>query len=208
MERQGFMKQILCFGDSNTYGYKPDKSGRFPWGVRWTSILAEKFGRDVNVIEEGLCGRTTIFDDVFRVGRKGSESFPAILESHTPLDLIIIMLGTNDCKTVYGATAGIIGKGVETLLEQVKKYSPDSDILLISPIYLGENVYKEGFDVEFSKESIQVSKNLEAVYEKIALKNNIHFLRAQDFVSCSETDQEHLDAQAHKIFADAVYKKN
>ena len=117
------------------------------------------------------------------------------------------MLGTNDCKTVYGATAGIIGKGVETLLEQVKKHSPDSDILLISPIYLGENVYKEGFDVEFSKESIQLSKNLEAVYEKIALKNNIHFLRAQDFVSCSETDQEHLDAQAHKIFADAVYKK-
>ena len=117
------------------------------------------------------------------------------------------MLGTNDCKTVYGATAGIIGKGVETLLEQVKKYSPDSDILLISPIYLGENVYKEGFDVEFSKESIQVSKNLEAVYEKIALKNNVHFLRAQDFVSCSEKDQEHLDAQAHKIFANAVYKK-
>ena len=188
------MKQILCFGDSNTYGYKPDKSGRFPWGVRWTSILAEKFGRDVNVIEEGLCGRTTIFDDVFRVGRKGSESFPA-------------MLGTNDCKTVYGATAGIIGKGVETLIEQVKNYSPDSDILLISPIYLGENVYKEGFDVEFSKESIQVSKNLEAVYEKIALKNNVHFLRAQDFVSCSEKDQEHLDAQAHKIFANAVYKK-
>ena len=110
------MKQILCFGDSNTYGYKPDKSGRFSWGVRWTSILAEKFGRDVNVIEEGLCGRTTIFD-----------------ESHTPLDLIIIMLGTNDCKTVYGATAGISGKGVETLLEQVKKYSPDSDILLIRP---------------------------------------------------------------------------
>lgn len=96
---------------------------------------------------------------------------------------------------------------METLLEQVKKYSPDSDILLISPIYLGENVYKEGFDVEFSKESIQVSKNLEAVYEKIALKNNIHFLRAQDFVSCSETDQEHLDAQAHKILADVVYKK-
>ena len=103
------MKQILCFGDSNTYGYKPDKSGRFSWGVRWTSILAEKFGRDVNVIEEGLCGRTTIFDDVFRAGRNGSESFPAILESHTPLDLIIIMLGTNDCKTVYGATAGRSG---------------------------------------------------------------------------------------------------
>lgn len=77
---------------------------------------------------------------------------------------------------------------------------------MISPIYLGENVYKEGFDVEFSKESIQVSKILRQ-FMKNSIKNNIHFLRAQDFVSCSETDQEHLDAQAHKIFADAVYKK-
>ena len=77
------MKQILCFGDSNTYGYKPDKSGRFSCGVRWTSILAEKFGRDVNVIEEGLCGRTTIFDDVFRAGRNGSEFSCNSRKSHT-----------------------------------------------------------------------------------------------------------------------------
>ena len=176
-------------------------------GVYAGPVFWQKSLEEMSSYRRGIVRRTTIFDDVFRVGRKGSESFPAILESHTPLDLIIIMLGTNDCKTVYGATAGIIGKGVETLIEQVKNYSPDSDILLISPIYLGENVYKEGFDVEFSKESIQVSKNLEAVYEKIALKNNVHFLRAQDFVSCSEKDQEHLDAQAHKIFANAVYKK-
>mgnify|MGYP002233579812 CR=1 FL=1 len=144
MERKGFMKQILCFGDSNTYGYKPDKSGRFPWGVRWTSILAEKFGRDVNVIEEGLCGRTTIFDDVFRVGRKGSESFPAILESHTPLDLIIIMLGTNDCKTYNHASADRIGKGIEKLIQQIRKADPAIDILLVSPIELGEDVWKPG----------------------------------------------------------------
>ena len=198
---------ILCFGDSNTYGYCPDGSGRFDADTRWTGLLQKKLGTNDRIIEEGLCGRTTVFSDELREGRRGLDTIGILLESHAPVDLLILMLGTNDCKTVYGATAGIIGKGVETLLEQVKNYSPDSDILLISPIYLGENVYKEGFDVEFSKESIQVSKNLEAVYEKIALKNNVHFLRAQDFVSCSEKDQEHLDAQAHKIFANAVYKK-
>lgn len=206
LERRGIMKNILCFGDSNTYGYIPDKSGRFPWGVRWTSILTERLGQDYNVIEEGLCGRTTIFDDPFRPGRNGSESFQAILESHNPLNLITIMLGTNDCKTVYGATAGIIGKGVESLLEQIKQHSPKSEVLLISPIYLGERVYEEGFDVEFSKESIQVSKDLENVYEKIADKWNIHFLRAQDYASCSETDQEHLNADGHKKLGDAIYR--
>ena len=202
------MKEILCFGDSNTYGLIPGTTRRYDRETRWTGILAEKlYDKGYRIIEEGLCGRTSVFDDATRDGRNGAKVLPMLLETHAPLDQVVLMLGTNDCKTVYGATAGIIGKGVETLLEQVKNYSPDSDILLISPIYLGENVYKEGFDVEFSKESIQVSKNLEAVYEKIALKNNIHFLRAQDFVSCSEKDQEHLDAQAHKIFANAVYKK-
>lgn len=200
------MKHILCFGDSNTYGYIPDGSGRFPWGVRWTSILTERLGKDYNIAEEGLCGRTTIFNDPFRPGRNGSSVFQAVLESHTPLDLIIIMLGTNDCKTVYGATAGIIAKGAEILIEQAKKYAPEAEILLISPIYLGEKVYMEGFDVEFSKESIQVSKELEAAYEKIAGKHGVHFLRAQDYAACSEEDQEHLDADGHGKLGEAIYR--
>ena len=95
-------------------------------GVYAGPYSGRKVWKRCQCYRRGIVRRTTIFDDVFRVGRKGSESFPAILESHTPLDLIIIMLGTNDCKTVYGATAGIIGKGVETLIEQVKNYSPDS----------------------------------------------------------------------------------
>ena len=177
------MKNILCFGDSNTYGYKPDKTGRYPWGVRWTSILTERLGKEYNVVEEGLCGRTTVFDDPLRSGRNGGESFPAILESHRPLDLIIIMLGTNDCKTVYGAAPGVIGKGIETLLNQYEQYSPESKVLLISPIYLGDKVYREEYDVEFSEESIGVSKELERVYERIARERNIYFLRAQDYAS-------------------------
>ena len=204
MERQGFMKQILCFGDSNTYGYKPDKSGRFPWGVRWTSILAEKFGRDVNVIEEGLCGRTTIFDDVFRVGRKGSESFPAILESHTPLDLIIIMLGTNDCKTYNHASADRIGKGIEKLIQQIRKADPAIDILLVSPIELGEDVWKPGFDLEFDQHSVKVSKQLKQTYLKIAWKYGCDFLAASDVAKPSKADMEHMNEKGHKNLAKAI----
>ena len=198
------MKQILCFGDSNTYGYKPDKSGRFPWGVRWTSILAEKFGRDVNVIEEGLCGRTTIFDDVFRVGRKGSESFPAILESHTPLDLIIIMLGTNDCKTYNHASADRIGKGIEKLIQQIRKADPAIDILLVSPIELGEDVWKPGFDPEFDQHSVKVSKELKQTYLKIAWKYGCDFLAASDVAKPSKADMEHMNEKGHKNLAKAI----
>lgn len=118
------MKQILCFGDSNTWGYDGESGRRLPWGVRWTSLLQEKFsGEEVRIIEEGLCGRTTIFEDPLRDGRRGTALLPTILESHNPVDLVILMLGTNDCKTLFGASAEVIGKGIVRLLDQIEEYS-------------------------------------------------------------------------------------
>lgn len=118
------MKQILCFGDSNTWGLIPKTNQRYPWGVRWTSILDNELNRHFNneyrVIEEGLCGRTTVFDDPLRDGRNSFKLLPTILESHNPVTDVIIMLGTNDCKTVYNASAEVIGQGVERLINQVR----------------------------------------------------------------------------------------
>ena len=136
------MKQILCFGDSNTYGLIPGTTNqRYGWGTRWTSILDEKVRtKGYRVIEEGLCGRTTVFDDPFRTERRGTEMLPAILESHRPVDTIVLMLGTNDCKSVYSATPEVIGQGIEQLLDQINTVNPDAKILLVSPIYLGERI--------------------------------------------------------------------
>lgn len=93
------MRQILCFGDSNTYGLIPGTEGRYPWGVRWTSLLEEMVNpSQYRIVEEGLCGRTADFSDLSRAGRKATDSFSMILESHQPLDTVILMLGTNDCK--------------------------------------------------------------------------------------------------------------
>ena len=89
---------ILCFGDSNTYGYKPDGTGRFDTDTRWTSLLQKKLGADHRVIEEGLCGRTTVFQDDLREGRRGLDLIGVTMEMHNPIDLLIVMLGTNDCK--------------------------------------------------------------------------------------------------------------
>ena len=110
------MKQILCFGDSNTYGLIPGTTRRYDRETRWTGILAEKlYDKGYRIIEEGLCGRTSVFDDATRDGRNGAKVLPMLLETHAPLDQVVLMLGTNDCKTYNHASADRIGKGIEKL---------------------------------------------------------------------------------------------
>lgn len=202
------MKQILCFGDSNTWGLIPKTGERFPWGIRWTSILSEKLGRDkYHVVEEGLCGRTTVFDDPLRDGRCGIKVLPTLLESHNPIELSIIMLGTNDCKTVYGASSDIIGKGIARLVKQVCRFAPTSKVLVISPIHLGQQVWEEKFDPEFSHHSVDVSKELAEAYCKVSHEEHTAFLDASQFAEPSETDREHLSAEGHAQLAEAVFKK-
>ena len=141
-----------------------------------------------------------------RLGRRGTELLPTLLETHTP-DAVVLMLGTNDCKTIFGASAEIIGKGIARLLEQINQYADKMKVLVISPIYLGEKVWQDGYDQEFSPESVEVSKKLEPVYEKVAGKYGKRFMRAADYANPSEADQEHMDGQSHKILADAIYRK-
>ena len=203
------MRQVICFGDSNTFGYIPGTGKRFPWGVRWTSVLDEKLaGTDLRVVEEGLVGRTTIFEDPLRDGRCGVRLLPVILETHAPADedLVVIMLGTNDCKAIYGASPEVIAKGVARLVRQVRAYSDKVKILVVSPIHLGENVWKEGFDPEFDENSVEISKKLAAEYRKISKAENTYFLDASEYADPSETDQEHMNEENHKKLATAIYE--
>jgi lysophospholipase L1-like esterase len=202
------MKQILAFGDSNTWGLIPGSAPyvRYPWGVRWTSILQEKV-KDTRIIEEGLCGRTTVFEDELRPGRKGVNSLSVLLESHYPIDGAIIMLGTNDCKSYYHVSANTIGKGIEKCLDVLQRYVAPENILLISPIHLGKDVWREDKDPEFSKESVVVSTQLKEIYKGIAKEKGIKFLAASDYIEPSPIDNEHMDEAAHRIFADLVYEK-
>ena len=202
------MKQILCFGDSNTYGLIPKKGGRYEWTVRWTGRLNEKLGvDDYHVIEEGLCGRTTIFDDPLRDYRNGFKLLPAVLETNENPDVIVLMLGTNDCKTVYGATSEVIGLGIERLIRLIKLYSSRSKILLISPIHFGDKVWQREYDPEFSKASIEVNEGLAVVYRGIADKENIFYLDASSVATPSDEDQEHMNEEGHAALAEAVYEK-
>lgn len=201
------MKNILCFGDSNTYGYKPDGSGRFDDDTRWTALLQKKLGVEYKIHEEGLVGRTTVFQDELREGRRGLDSIGTVVETHNPLDLVIIMLGTNDCKTRYGASAGTIAKGLEQVIDKANdKASKPFSLLVISPIHLGENVGEEGFDPEFNSVSEKTSKYLSGEFEKLAAKKQVYFLDASKIAAPSRIDREHLDSRGHKAMAEAVYQ--
>lgn len=202
------MKQILCYGDSNTWGLIPGTHQRYDWGVRWTSLLQKKLQKkDMHIIEEGLCGRTTIFEDVYRENRNGLRSLPLVLETYNPIDFVILMLGTNDCKSHYKPNAYKIGKGLEQCLDRLLEVIPSEKILVISPIHLGEQVWKEEYDPEFDQHSVQVSKQLAVEYGALAGRKKVHFLAASDYVSPSAVDQEHMDEASHERFAEAVFRK-
>lgn len=201
-------KTLLAFGDSNTWGLVPGSSParRFPRDIRWTGILQSVLS-DVDVIEEGLCGRTTIFEDRLRAGRNGLSSLPFILESKSPIDAAVIMLGTNDCKPIYSASAHVIGSGLQKCLDILQEYVRAEKILVVSPLFLGDDVWLPSKDPEFSPASVKVSRELKDVYGDISAKRGHRFLAASDFVTPSSTDDEHMDEAGHSAFAKAVIDK-
>ncbi len=202
------MKQILCFGDSNTYGLIPNTSGRYDWGIRWTSLLDESVrDKGYRVVEEGLCGRTSIFDDPLRDGRNGYKLITTLLETHKPVDTVILMLGTNDCKTFYDANATVIGKGIERIVDKIYNVDSSIKVLIVSPIHLGDGIWEDGFDPEFDKNSVEVSKKLKSAYLDVANRKNTYFLAASDYALPSDADREHLNEHGHKQFASAIIDK-
>lgn len=196
------MKQMVCFGDSNTYGLIPGGLGRFDWRERWCGIVGDYVEkRGYRLAEEGLCGRTTTLQDPFWEGRSGENMFSYVLETHSPVDMLILMLGTNDLKSFFNPTAKSIGKGIEKLLDQADEICPEAQILLVSPIHLGEKIWWDNYLPDFSPQSLEVSKQLAKEYERIAKERNLYFLDAACFAKPSETDQIHMDAESHRSLA-------
>lgn len=202
------MTNILCYGDSNTYGYIPDGSGRFDEEIRWTKRLQQSLGESYHIIEEGLCGRTTRFHDNGRPGRCGRETVSVTVESHNPLDLIIIMLGTNDCKISYHATPAVVKEGLREIVHTVRAYaSPGAKILLISPIHLAKGVGEPDYDPAFNENSVKLSYQLADEISRLAREEHLGFLDASTVASPSSTDREHLDSEGHAKLAIAVEEK-
>ena len=201
------MKQVIAFGDSNTWGLNPVLKNRYPEDARWTGILRRRLSHTGFLLaEEGLCGRTTVFEDPRRSGLNGMKGAARVLDRNPGATDAIIMLGTNDCKKAFRATAEEIGAGLERVLDEFERRISPERILVISPVILGENVWKPEKDPEFDRRSVAVSAGLKAVYGQIAQHRGHLFLAASDYVSPSAYDDEHLNAEGHEILADAVWQ--
>ncbi len=201
------MKNILCFGDSNTFATNP-KGGRHPRDVRWPSVLQKLLGEDYYVIEEGMGGRTTVWDDPYEPNRCGKMALPIALQSHKPLDLVIICLGTNDCKEYFHAPAHMTAKGAELLCNMVREYEygpafPVPQILLISPIHIGDDVMNSPYKC-FGYEAPDKARNLAVHYKEVADRLGCLYLDASTAAVPSPTDQVHMDPESHQALAEAV----
>ena len=201
------MKQILAFGDSNTWGLIPGTGERYPEHIRWTGILRKAVANlGFRILEDGVCGRTTVFQDPFRSGRRGVESIAQYKETDG-IDAAILMLGTNDCKKAFRASPQQIGCGLEQCLLKLENLVTPEKILVISPILLGQNVWRPEKDPAFDQISIETSAALRAVYQSIAERRGNHFLAASDHASACHVDEEHLNAEGHEHLASAILAK-
>lgn len=202
------MKTVLCYGDSNTHGFDPVTGGRYERSVRWPGRLQELLGEDYYVVEEGCNGRTTIFDDPEDAWKNGLTYLTPCLSSHKPLDYLIIMLGTNDLKQYYHASAEDIAAGAEKLVEITKAYFIHKSmaiprILLVSPIEVGPDILNSGHH-SFELDAIDRSKAFPALYEAVAKKQGCLFLNAAAYCRPSGQDSLHLMPEEHEKLAQAV----
>ena len=202
--------KILCYGDSNTWGQKPDKTGRYEVNVRWTGVLQNLLGDDYYVIEEGLGSRTTDLDYIRKPGRNGKTYLIPCVASHTPVDMVIIMLGTNDLKTEYSRTADEIAVAVKGLVDDVLTYSTDKigkapKIILISPILIDDTAprFAEFYTGYYDNRSMQESLNVASAIKEIAEANNCLFLNAAE-VAHSGEDGIHFSEDSNKPFAELI----
>ncbi len=198
---------VLCYGDSNTYGRDAKTKGRFERNVRWPGVLQSTLGSDYFVIEEGLNGRTTVWDDPVRgqAKRNGSKYLLPCLESHSPIDLVIIMLGTNDCKARYAVTAYDIGQSIGYLVDIVKNSHSGRDnmcpeILIIAPPPLEKlTEYADTFTG-----GVQKSKELSKHYRIIAQQFGCHFFDSVSVIHSSKIDGLHIDPEEHAVLGKSV----
>ena len=201
---------VVFIGNSITYGAGLPQPTKEAPPVKAAAWLATQSGiGSVKFSNQGVSGATTV--DFLP---ETHTLFPKVIQAADQFQgetwaqlLFSVMLGTNDCKAAYGASAEMIGKGIEKIVGQIRGGAPDSKILLISPIWLGEKVWKPGYDPEFSEKSVAVSKHLAKVYRQIAEKENIAFLNAAAYAKPSAADQEHMDPENHRLLAEAIYQK-
>lgn len=210
-------KRILCYGDSNTWGFDSvganpliGLSGRLPENVRWTGVMSDLLGEEYKVLEAGMDGRTTVFDDPINSSRNGIKTIEATLLMTDPLDLVVVMLGTNDCKDRIGVFAEEIGRGLNLLINQMEKVRKEScsssfKIMIVSPPFIKES--KEGYMYCFTESAAKKSKELANYFKSVAEMHECYFVDAAEIIEAGDSDGVHLEKEAHQKLGEVLAEK-
>lgn len=199
---------IVCYGDSNTWGSIPRKSGdheRYPRSVRWTGVLQNLLGDDYEVVGEGVMGRTLVADSPGKAFRTGINHLVSILKTHEPVHLIIIMLGTNETKARYNLKPADVAKHLEQTIQLIRAEDANIKILVVCPPAPVDS--KEGKIREDMKDAPEFFRAYSKLYKELATANGCMYLNANDYVQCSLIDGYHMDPDAHKKLAEVLSEK-
>lgn len=203
-------KTVVCFGDSNTHGYHAGNGGRFGKEERWPGVLQEMLGEEYEVCEEGVSGRTTVFEDPLFEGMSGIGAIHTCLLTHEPVDILIVMLGTNDTKERFSATPRNIGQGLSRLVEKARKTSGvwrgEPKILIVSPVPIEEGCLSSDVGGEMGAGCVEKSRALAKEFRRIASEQGCAFLDAAEIpgIGVIPTDYMHLTKESHKLLAGAI----
>jgi lysophospholipase L1-like esterase len=199
------MRRILCFGDSNTWGYNPATEDRFDDQTRWTGVLQAALGSDFTVLEEGLNGRTTVWNDPIEGYKNGHDYLVPCLETHRPLDLVVLMLGTNDLKRRFSLSAYDIAQGAAVLLRAISYSKAGRDghaprVLLMAPPPVARlSNFAEMFEGSEAK-SLLLGQH----YRTVATEYNVAFFDTASVIRSSDIDGIHFEAEEHAKLGRAV----
>ncbi len=199
------IKTILCYGDSNTWGYDPATGTRFPRDVRWTGVLRLALGPGYLIIEEGLNGRTTVWDDPIEGYKNGRDYLIPCLETHRPLDLVVLMLGTNDLKQRFSVSAFDIANSVGVLVDIIQRSQAGPDgrapqVLLLAPPPVGKLT---AFSEMFAGAEVK-SRRFAEHYARVAAERGCAFLDTATVIRSSDLDGIHFEVEEHRKLGEAV----
>ena len=210
-------KHIVCLGDSNTHGYCADPADcadggiRFNENERWTCRLQKLLGDDYLVVEEGLSGRTTCFDDPLHEGLSALQYITPCLKSHEFVDLLIIMLGTNDVKDRFAVNACCVGYAMARLVKKAMATECWGDkkpnILVIAPPHIGEGMPESDVGPSMGDYCVEKSRQLAKCYKEQCDLIGCHFLDAEE-MGCefNQIDYMHLTNKGHATLAEGLAK--
>jgi lysophospholipase L1-like esterase len=201
------LKTILCYGDSITWGYNPKDGTRYEYFQTWPGVMEKSLGNGYRVITEAITGRTTCWDLPYAPYRNGKDYLPMLLESHSPLDLVIVMLGLNDLMKLIGKSANESAWGLLSLIRII--LSPifggvPPKILIIAPPAISNLSALNKMAYEGMEEE---SKKLAECYSTIAKESKSEFMDSNEYIKVSDIDGIHLLSDQYKILGEVVADK-